>query len=184
MEDSACASLQCLAMSDARPLLGTEEALLRALEAQPSSQDVQIRALDLLSAFALRRGRTARTALLPAVPHCAEGPGLSGRSRAAKPRHQEPNRENPSPDAIVSRTFHDRRLARDSHDVCTRILAANGVPPAAEAAAPPLLTLQLLTHLALRRAARAPLRGCAALKRKALEALRLKELRKMWGFHH
>ena len=25
-----------------------------------------------------------------------------------------------------------RRLARDSHDVCTRLLAANGVPPAAE----------------------------------------------------
>jgi hypothetical protein len=45
-----------------------------------------------------------------------------------------------------------------------------------------LLTLQLLTQLALRRAARASLRGCAALKCKALEALRLKELpKKPWG---
>ena len=44
-----------------------------------------------------------------------------------------------------------------------------------QAAAPPLLTLQLLTRLAERRVARSALRGCAALKRRAVEALRLQE---------
>ena len=52
-----------------------------------------------------------------------------------------------------------------------------------------MLTLQLLTQLALRRAARDALRRCAALKRKALEALGLEEPKPVenpWqslGFH-
>ena len=200
LQESACACLQCLAMANPRNLTGVEDALLMALEAQGKSEAVQIRGIDLLSALAqLRRGAVAGP-LLRAVDlaidalrnHGQEDSSLAevsvrfllrmldcthGTSRSPMESIVEEVLDflGESSPTLATRTFL-RRLARHSHDVAERFLASQGVLPVAEAGAPPLLTMQLLSRLADGGlAARRALLWCPNAIRRSWEALRCRK---------
>eukprot|EP00913_Durusdinium_trenchii_P002819 g2610.t1 len=169
----------------------TVEALLLSLEAQPHFQAAQTRALDLLSSFAqharwtLARPRAAELAVAALKRHAEDATLVEIACRLLW-RLLEGEVSEP-----MDRRWTAKRGVRGSdragrsgsghyylggpgatrNAALFRVLAANGAQPAAEAAAPPLLSLQLMERLAQRRSLRPALRRVGELWRKLQEAL-------------